>query len=283
MGGFDSLQFTLNGIRQVLAADAGLFVPVALSMVRYGTAIALAWFGAQIVLNGMGDELFAKLVGLILLFGFVYLMLVYYTAHIPGVGASFPGVISGGTEWMAQRIGEDAANDIMQRSAGLYSSLEVPSVFTPLAWLNYIVIWLCLLLLNVVVFFSQAIGLLMSAVWVIFGPVAVATLVIPHFDFLFWNWLKSYLAFCLLQPFAAALVKILANILVPAFDSLPPMWSIHDQIALAVGMVTMVVALAFVAFKLPMYCSMMVSGQSGGESLAEKIGSAAVRAVSKGR
>jgi hypothetical protein len=280
MGGFDFMQFTLNGARTVMSQFSGVFVPIALSMAHWAAAIALAWFGIQVALNGINDELFARFVGLVILICAVFGMLNHYTSPIPVIGHSFPGIISGGTEWMAHQIGQEVGKQILAQSVDLFDGMQVPAAFQVFAWMDYVVIWVCVLLLNVVVFFASAIGVVMSVLAVIFGPIAVVTLLIPHFDWIWHSWIRSYLAFCMMQPIGAALTAILAAIFMPAFSSLPPALSIHDQISLAIGLVTMMLALIIIAFKLPSYAAMLTSGHSGGESLADKIGSAAVRAAS---
>jgi hypothetical protein len=278
MGGFDFMQFTLNGSKTVMDQYAGIFVPTALSMSHYAAAIVLAWFGIQVALNGINDELFARFVGLVILICAVFGMLNHYTTPFPLIGHSFPGIISSGTEWMTHQIGQDAAAKVESESVTLFSFMEVPSGYQVFAWLDYTIIWLCIMALNVVVFLATSIGIVMSVLAVIFGPFAIVSLIIPHFDWIWNAWIRSYFAFCMMQPIGAALSAILAAIFLPALGSLPQPLSIHDQISLTIGLVTMILALTVIAFKLPSYSSMLMSGQSGGESLADKIGGAAVRA-----
>ena len=113
----DYLQFIFQAINTLLTQNLGFFDAMGQNLFRMFATILVAWFGIKAALSaasGRGGFRFENLASLLLTISFGFAMVNYYSNPIPGVGTSFHNLITGESEFLANKI--SAANVLTLRT-----------------------------------------------------------------------------------------------------------------------------------------------------------------------
>ena len=253
-------QLFTNAFRSVLAADTGFLVGEGLKLTTAAALLAWCVFGISVMLKRV--EFGPGIADLVILLAFVVAMEVFWNRPLP-FGQTFPGIVTGWAEYLSKLIGWDSINAIMARSSAIWGGAEPPSWTNPLGVFNYCIIGACFLFLQAVCIAAVLVGLYMEAVLKLLGPLFPPFLLIPHLGRVFWGWFYSFLGFSFIQVMAAAVLRIAANVLVPAMNALPDHMSIQFQAGAVAGLLGLLFSILFVCLKLPQWTNWLFSGSSG--------------------
>jgi hypothetical protein len=266
-GSVQWLNLVIEAIRNVLAANTPIFDSTGASMAVSAATILLALFGYEYATGGVDGDFFARLWRAVMMICIVFACVFYYDRPLPLLGMTFPQIVTRQCEAMARTIGVASAETIIKRSAQLWGSMEVPGALDYLGWFNWIVIALLVNAINAVSFGAVAVGLILEATMKLFGPVFLPFFLVPRFDWLAWNWLKAFMGFAFFEVFAAALLRISVQVMVPALDAIPSPMSLGDQAAAVAVLFVLLASLTYTLLKIPTWVGMLFSGSVGGGGL----------------
>ena len=241
-----------------------------------GVSIALAlatimmvWFGVQeanaAVRGGPGFNMGAFL-NFVMLFAFVYTMVVYYDADIPGLGFSFRSFIKDGTNELVKDIGFDTNNNIEDAVSGVLAKQgPLITILTSPYWVLLMgTLQMLLSGLSAACTVILAYGAIGSAVVGVLGPVLIPWLIVPKLDFLFWGWFKAYLAFSFYKVVTAAVLGIVSTVfthfIVSRIDFTQPKTLTKDFSII----LTLLFVCLFIIIKIPTMVATIFSGSTGG-------------------
>ena len=199
----------------------------------------LWWFLALIVvvLNGLkiafgGSlqpwELIRAVIGLWI----PWVMLQFYTTNIPGMATTFPGMISGGGNWLHDLLIGDVVYAMQTELGNLVRSFAadfkaeyeegsfwgflrtgVHAMMTGVAgWIVGIFMVLMLLILFAITYAQVIWAQIGIAILTILGPVFIPFLVFEPLAFLFWGWFRGMLTYSLYTVIAGAVLRIFSAV-----------------------------------------------------------------------
>ena len=231
--------------------------------------IMMVWFGLQETVasarGGPGFDVW-KFLSFVMLFAFVYTMVVYYDANIPGLGFSFRSFIKDGTNELVRDIGFDTNNNIEDAvSAVLAKEGPLLTILTSPSWvLHQAILEMLLEGLSAACTVILAYGAIGSAVVGILGPILIPWLLVPKLEFLFWGWFKAFLAFSFYKVVTAAVLSIMSAVfthfIVARIDFTQPKQLTQNYSILF----TLLFVCLFVIVKIPAMVTTIFSGSTGG-------------------
>ena len=211
------LQFITEQCDQLTDTAGSVVNSTGVSILIALATIMMVWFGIQETIasarGGPGFDV-GKFLSFVMLFSFVYTMVVYYDATIPGLDFSFRSFIKDGTNELVKDIGFDTNNNIEDAvSAVLAKEGPLLTILTAPSWiLHQAILEMLLEGLSAACTVILAYGAIGSAVVGILGPVLIPWLIVPKLDFLFWGWFKAFLAFSFYKVVTAAVLGIMSTV-----------------------------------------------------------------------
>lgn len=265
MNSINYFNYLMDALRLIMQSKLDIFVGEGQNLFRLAAVIVIALFGMEWGLGGWSmNEGMQKFFSLIMSIGMFYTMIMYYDSPIPGIGMSFPAIITREGEWLARTITQSEAEVIINRLTALWAGMESPGITDIIAILCYSVVVATMLLAGALGFVVTAFGLIAQSVCLLFGPIMIPFGIVPRMDFLFWGWLKCLIQYSLFQAVCAAVLFILGNALVPAMSVLPQNISIEVLIGLTPGLMVVLLAIVYAILKIPSITNQLVSGTAGG-------------------
>src|SRR5262249_24839675 len=149
---------------------------------------------------------------------------------------------------LANQLNHSLVQEIWDRLNGLYFGLEMPALtlaFNALEFVRYTVTVLCLLVAMAAIFAVIAFGYIATAVAVLLGPIFIPFFIVPHFEWLFWGWLKSLMQYAFYQVVANCYLFVFGNLLLHFMDAHP---APYDGLSLAVFFFPLVLLLMAFTF-----------------------------------
>ena len=216
----DSLTVAAGGT--VLATGEGLLGGLAL--------IVVVLTGAKIAFSGTIQPW--ELVRLVIGVWIPWVMLQFYTATIPGMAFTFPGMIAGGGNWLHDLLIGDAvysmqtelgnlvrdiaANMRTQARAGNILGTITGGMHAALMVIVTLVVMLfmvLMLLLLAAVTYAQVIWAQIAlAILTILGPIFIPFLVFEPLSFLFWGWFRAMITYSLYAVIAGAVLRVFSAV-----------------------------------------------------------------------
>src|SRR5579872_3706454 len=105
----DFLQFIFQAINSLLTENLGFFDTMGQNLFRTFATILIVWYGVKSALAAAGGKhpfQFDNFATLLLTISFGFAMVNYYTAPIPGIGASFHNLITNESQFLANQINQ---------------------------------------------------------------------------------------------------------------------------------------------------------------------------------
>ena len=296
------LDNTLNG-----TGAANEMLVVGNRMVRSVAAIIVVLTGLQIAFSGNFQPW--QIFRLVLTLGFPIAMLQWYATPIPGVGLSFPAMVAGGGDWIAELFAADIFSLIISEltlmMSGQLTRLELNwsefSLWDLLrggAQLAYVaasstlILWAFMLGMIVVIALALAQVLFAKvalAILVAIGPLLIPFMVVPKMDFLFWGWFKALIQYSLYSAIAVIMLRVWSAIILgytTTFANTPFTFQAGIWTGLwAVAMIAVIVCAIVSILKIGDIAGMIVGAGSdgggfvGGVFLASRVMTAPVRAI----
>ncbi len=263
------LQYIIEQCDRLTDTAGSVINSTGVSMALSLATIMMVWFGVQeAVASARGGSGFnvGAFLSFAMLFAFVYTMVVYYDADIPGWGFSFRSFIRDGTNELVKDIGFDTNNNIEDAvSAVLAKQGPAITILTSPYWvLLQLVVEMTLSGLSAACTVILAYGAIGSTVVGLLGPVFIPWLIVPKLDFLFWGWFRAYLAFSFYKVVTAALLAGMATrfsqILGPMLDCPQPDILTKDFPII----LTLLFVCLFIILKIPAMVATIFSGSTGG-------------------
>ena len=244
----------------------------------------MVWFGVQEALasaqGGVGFSM-AKFVHFVVLGSFTYTLIEFYHSAIPGVGYSFHDFITVGATNVANLIGQDSINQMLQATSDLQGQVGSNIVKAMMNfYYAFVVVFIQIMLsiFSAVIAAVVAYGALGAAVAGILGPLFIPFLLVEKLNFLFWGWLRAFIGFSFYKVVAAAVLSVLGHLYTLYYTSLIPL-----DAATLIGKLPLLILLIlvniFILFKIPAITSSIFSGHTGGHDGGMGIVALALRAL----
>jgi hypothetical protein len=266
----DYLQFIFQAINTLLTQNLGFFDAMGQNLFRMFATILVAWFGIKAALSaasGRGGFRFENLASLLLTISFGFAMVNYYSNPIPGVGTSFHNLITGESEFLANKITQTQLQVVVERVADFESRMDSPGFGDFLGTLIYTAVTILLAAAQAIAIVVIAYGFIATAVCVLVGPIFIPFFIVPQLEWIFWGWFKAFIQYAFYQVIAAAVVFIIANLILGTMD-LQPNGTISTTQLLEFFPVLFITFLAsiYALLKIPALTNHIFSGTSGGSS-----------------
>ena len=262
--GYDPIGTVQQAITALLNAHEPVFLGIGLRMFMAFATIMLAWYGIRMMLapRQAEDHLFG-FARLLLAISFGYAMIAFYEAPIPGIGVSFSNLITDQTSFLASLLSARSIQNAQESLNTLWNALEQPDAWSILANLLY---WGMLLIIGLAQFallFVVSFGMIASAVCALMGPLFIPFFIVPSLDWLFWNWLKSFVQYSFMPVVANAFVLIFERFLSGYLQTLPPSLRLEEQLLFGVHAVMILVTFTVGVLLVPSLTSSIFSGRAG--------------------
>jgi hypothetical protein len=266
----DYLQFIFQAINTLLTQNLGFFDAMGQNLFRMFATILVAWFGIKSALSaasGRGGFRFENLASLLLTISFGFAMVNYYSNPIPGMGTSFHNLITGESEFLANKITQTQLQVVVERVADFESRMDSPGFGDFLGTLIYTAVTILLAAAQAIAIVVIAYGFIATAVCVLVGPIFIPFFIVPKLEWIFWGWFKAFIQYAFYQVIAAAVVFIIANLILGTMN-LQPNGTISTTQLLEFFPVLFITFLAaiYALLKIPTLTNHIFSGTSGGSS-----------------
>ena len=264
--------FIAQACRSLAATAAPSITAMGIHIVIALATIVLVWFGVQEALasaqDGAGFSM-GRFLSLFMLLTFAYAMVNYYDASIPGLGFSIKGFIDGGTINLVNLIGANGSatmlNEIHTASSKTGPSL-LNSLMSPYYAIVYFVVQFLLALLAAIISAILAYGAIAATIIGLLGPIFIPFLVFDKLDWLFWGWLKAYLAFSFYKVVAAATMNVLSHVLTNYYIQLGQSMSDPSTMVRTLPLLIILVLVnIYILFMIPTMTHSLFTGSGGGD------------------
>ncbi len=268
--GTDILSYITHGCDTLLAGASPSIDVIGMRILLGLATIMMVWFGVQEALasaqGGPGFNM-GRFLNFVMLLSFAYAFVYYYDSTIPGVGYSLTGFIKQGTSALADTIGTDAANTMLNaiNKSLAQSGPGMVAMTSPYLVLVYGITQFMLALLAALVAGIIAYGAIAATIIGLLGPVFIPFMVFEKTEFLFWGWLKAYLSFSFYKVVAAASMSILAQFFFGYYQHIAT--GATDMVSATQNfpiLLLLIVINVFILLKIPAITASIFSGSSGG-------------------
>ena len=271
-GGYDPIGTVQQAITMLLAAREPEFMAIGNRMFVAFATIIIVWHGVRIMLapREHGEHMFS-FAKLLLVISFGYAMIAYYEAPIPGIGSSFSNLITDQSAFLARILSAGSIQNAQQTLSSLWNALEQPDPWSILANLLY---WTMLIVIGLAQFallFVVSFGMIASAVCALLGPLFVPFFIVPTLEWLFWNWLKSFIQYSFIPVVANAFIFVFERFLSGYLQTLPPGMRLEDQLLYGIHAVMILVTFTVGVLLVPSLTSSIFSGQSGESAIPTRV------------
>ncbi len=260
-------------IQSMMAADAGFFISIGLIEYSAFAVIIVVWFGIQWALSGgMNMERFATM---LLKLSFGYAMIHFYStpSAIFG-GRDFHHLISDEGQYLANQLNNGTVTNLYTSLDSLMQGIKQPSLTALLNIpdiIEWVIVFIVVILLEAAVWVIIAWGFIASAVCVLLGPVLIPFFIVPPLDWMFWNWLKSFVQYSFYPVVANAVVYVFGRLLTSYIGVMAPPFNGSQQWALIAPMLIMMLAFTYGVLQVPKLVNDIFSGRSGSSAVPSSI------------
>ena len=266
----DYLQFIFRAINTLLTQNLGFFDAMGQNLFRAFATILVVWYGVKSALSSAGGRHmlhFDNFASLLLTVSFGFAMVNYYSAPIPGLGASFHNLITDESQFLANKINQTELQTVEERIADFEARMDSPGIADVLGTAMYVVIIILLAAAQAIAIVVIAFGFIATAVCVLVGPVFIPFFIVPKMEWLFWGWFRCFIQYAFYQVIAAAVVYVIANLILGIMD-LQPKGTISTVQLIEAFPVLFITFLAsiYTLLKIPARTNHIFSGTAGASS-----------------
>jgi hypothetical protein len=271
--GYDPVATVQQAITSLLATQEPAFIGIGTRMFLSFATLLLAWHGIRMMLawRESGEHMFS-FAKLLLTIAFGYAMIAFYESPIPGIGTSFSNLITDQAAYLAHILSARSIQDAQQNLNALWNALEQPDPWSILANLLY---WTMLIVIGLAQFallFVVSFGMIASAVCALVGPLFVPFFIVPTLEWLFWNWLKSFVQYSFMLVIANAFIFVFEKFLSRYLQTLPPGMRLEEQLVYGVHAVMILVTFTVGVLLVPSLTASIFSGRAGESVLPGQVG-----------
>ena len=261
MNGFfaDATQSTIN----LVAAYGALFLNTGMSMFKVFAVVRVVWEAFLVAFRADSANGIPRLLVTVAL---TYSCLVYYTAPFPGVGKSLTKVITDGGADLSQVIDTSTEEAIGERLAQAAGDTEATGWSVVLNWtagVRYFVLIAALSVMQAAILGVIALGFIVAGIMVLVGPLFIPFLIVPHFEWMAFNWFRCLIQYAFYPVIGNAFVFVFGQIWINFMSQIT--FPLSNEMLAAKFTVILVMAIAGVygVLKVPQIVSGLFSGASG--------------------
>ncbi len=261
-------------LTQLMTQHAGLFERMGQTMFRGFAVILISWFGVKSALSaasgGVNVFQFDRFADLLITIAFGFAMTTYYSRPIPGLGVSFYHLVIDQGLVLANALNNGIVQELWDRLGSVYVGLEMPGLtlaFNLLEGARYLITIVFVILAQAAVFAVISFGYIASAIAVLLGPIFIPFFIVPHLEWLFWGWLKSFVQYAFYPVVAQAYVFVFGNLLIHFIDSNPPPYEGGTLLVLFFPLLMLLIAFTFGILKVPSLVNSLFTGRAGESAL----------------
>jgi hypothetical protein len=264
------LQFIFQAINNLLTQNLGFFDAMGQNLFRMFATILVAWYGIKSALSAAGGRHpfhFDNFASLLLTISFGFGMVNYYSAPLPGIGASFHNLVTDESQFLSNKINQTELQTVIERVNDFEARMDAPGVTDLLGTILYAVVIILLAAAQAVGIVVIAYGFIATAVCVLLGPVFIPFFIVPKLEWLFWGWFRCFLQYAFYQVIAATVVFVIGN-LIMGILGLQPQGAISTVELVEEFPVLFITFLAsiYALLKVPALTNHIFSGTAGGSS-----------------
>jgi len=264
----DDLAYVYKAITELLTQHSGIFQGLGLILFKAFATILVAWFGIKSALtSAQTGEPFplANFAHLVLTISWGFAMITYYSDPIPGVGVSFPHLITDQAQYLANTINTSGFQTVRERIDELELGLAHPtSILDVVSLMRYLLINVANIIAQFAVFAVIAYGYAAMAVAVLVGPIFIPFFIVPEMEWLFWGWLRSFMQYAFYQVVAQAYVFVFGQMLIGSVDALQADGLSNERMSyLFVSLIVVLISFAYGLLKVPSLVNSLFTGCSG--------------------
>jgi hypothetical protein len=212
----DYFSYLFQAISDLLNQNASFLEGMGMNIFRALAIIMVSWFGVQSALSSAGGggganwpKFSALLQGLLI----CYTMLSFYTVPIPGFGISFTHLILDEVQSLTATLNLASVQHIVDSLNGLETNIPYPSGLEILAIGRFLILLIAIIAAQAVTLAVVMYGYVAVAVIMLVGPIFIPFKIVPQMEWMFWNWLRSFLQYSFYQLIAAAYVFVFGEFL----------------------------------------------------------------------
>jgi len=200
-------------------------------MARGIAVILIVWTGLRVAFSGTFQAW--ELIRFIFLVGLPLFMIDFYDTSIPGLGLTFPEVITEQGDAIRNLFGADViargmqavmalAQDHMQIVGAEADSFSIwRAIRTGGKQVTHLALMTAILgsfVLGMIVVMALALAQIIFAkvaiaVLVTLGPIFIPFMIVPKMDFLFWGWFKALIQYSLYSAIGAVMISLWTRII----------------------------------------------------------------------
>lgn len=269
------LQFwndVMAGLRNQLQVNGGIYLQFGTNMYALTAVSVFALLGANLAWkHSRGGDISMVLHEsgrLLIRIGFYWMILIYWLQPLPGVGLSFPQVITRTTEDLAHQTTQQGAQDFEQALSNI--NLNSPSTVELVtseaeAIFDYWVWRILIFVSGWVTFLVGSFGIFVETFAIMVGPLFIWTVMIPRLESFFWSWLRFFIQYSFFQVAASLVGYILWPLLTNRINaaSSTGVWSIAVQYVQFQSIGIFLCVYVVLLLSLPIVIAHLFSGSSG--------------------
>jgi hypothetical protein len=207
---------------------------------------------------------FAKL---LLFISFGYALIAYYESPIPGVGVSFSNLITDQAANFANILDARSLELTFDHLDELWDRFVQPDTWAILPNLLYWLVLIIIALAKAAALGAITYGMIATAVCGLLGPIFVPFLIVPHFEFMFWGWLKSFIQFAFIQVVAFAYLMIFERFVFQFLTTVPVGITEDQYLLYGVQSIVVIATFALGTLLIPSLTGAIFSGGGAGLSV----------------
>ncbi len=252
----------------LVSQDGGVFVALGLNIFRGIAIILIAWFGIQTALASVSGASvrWDKFAGLLMSIAFCFGMLKYYQRPLPGVGVSFPAMITNQGISLAATIEQRTTEQLGADLARVNDKLEAPngpSILDVMQVIRYYGTVIFLGLAEGAVLFVSGLGFIMIGIAVLMGPIFIPFMLAPQLEWIFQGWLRFIFSAAMYPVVAAAFIAVFRQVLQGLLLQYPNNWDTATIAIIFPQFMVLMVAFLWGVLKVPSIVGSLFSGSTG--------------------
>lgn len=252
----------------LLTNHSAVFNGIGWNLFKGFAVILIAWYGINVALGSVSGASvrWDKFAALLMSISFTYAMLSYYDRPLPGIGISFHRLITDEGASLASQIEINSNEDISKQLETMYDTMEQPSgpsIFDVLEVIRYFIVVLLISFAQAAILAVISFGFVAVGVCVLVGPIFIPFFIVPHLEWMFWGWLKTFIQYAFYPVIGNAFVYVYGQMILHFSDQYAPPYSISMIAGLILQLALLLIAFTFGILKVPALVSSIFSGRSG--------------------
>src|SRR5713226_2806445 len=254
-----------QAITSLLTTYEPEFLRLGYSLFVAFATILIVWQGIRMMLSGesLGKHMF-DFAKLLLFISFGYSLVAFYESPIPGVGVSFSNLITDQAANFANILDARSLELTFDHLDELWDRFVQPDTWAILPNLLYWLVLIIIALAKAAALGAITYGMIATAVCGLLGPIFVPFLIVPHFEFMFWGWLKSFIQFAFIQVVAFAYLMIFERFVFQFLTTVPVGITEDQYLLYGVQSIVVIATFALGTLLIPSLTGAIFSGGGAG-------------------